>query len=141
MKGFAITRRKGFHMSFENGFTLSVQFGAGNYCENHYSWDYSCDRDWDSKTAEIAIWHEDHDDVHDWIDANYFIPDIGGEGPGGVCGWVTAEQVAEILYKLSTIESWDKFWEDYSKYLDDLYKDERKNEELVDEDGNEKEAY
>ena len=27
---------KGFHMTFENGYTLSVQFGMGNYCMNRY---------------------------------------------------------------------------------------------------------
>lgn len=33
--GFSITGGKGFHVSFENGWTVSVQFGGGNYCE-HY---------------------------------------------------------------------------------------------------------
>jgi hypothetical protein len=27
---------KGFHINFNNGYTLSVQFGYGNYCENRY---------------------------------------------------------------------------------------------------------
>ena len=27
---------KGFHMTFENGYTLSVQFGMGNYCSNRH---------------------------------------------------------------------------------------------------------
>jgi len=33
---FRITEGKGFHMAFENGFTVSVQFGFGNYCENRH---------------------------------------------------------------------------------------------------------
>jgi hypothetical protein len=27
---------KGFHMTFPNGWTVSVQFGEGNYCDNKY---------------------------------------------------------------------------------------------------------
>lgn len=30
-----ITRQRGFHMRFENGFAVSVQFGPGNYCQNY----------------------------------------------------------------------------------------------------------
>ena len=32
---FKITRGKGFHVKFENGYTVSVQFGPCNYCVNH----------------------------------------------------------------------------------------------------------
>ncbi len=32
--GFYITGGKGFHISFPNGYTMSVQFGPGDYCEN-----------------------------------------------------------------------------------------------------------
>ncbi len=51
-----ITEGKGFHMVFESGWTLSVQIGPGNYCENY-------DKDWSqplkpSSTCEIAVWHE-----------------------------------------------------------------------------------
>ena len=28
---------KGFHLTFDNGWTLSVQFGYGNYCENYHN--------------------------------------------------------------------------------------------------------
>jgi len=62
--GFQTSERKGFHVTFENGWTVSVQFGYGNYCSN---------RDWrgndpgdimscfnsaapKSPTAEIAAW-------------------------------------------------------------------------------------
>jgi hypothetical protein len=30
---FKITRGKGFHVTFKNGYTVSVQFGYGNYTE------------------------------------------------------------------------------------------------------------
>lgn len=32
---FKITSKKGFHITFENGWTVSVQFGPGNYCDNY----------------------------------------------------------------------------------------------------------
>ena len=34
-QGFWITGKKGFHIKFENGYTVSVQFGPGNYCDNY----------------------------------------------------------------------------------------------------------
>ena len=71
--GFRITGGKGFHITFENGWTVSVQFGPGNYCDNY-------GEDWDkpekaaakgSSTAEVAAWPPEghlvqlpnHDDV------------------------------------------------------------------------------
>ncbi len=33
---FKITQGKGFHMTFANGWTVSVQWGSGNYCPNHH---------------------------------------------------------------------------------------------------------
>ena len=32
--GFAITQGHGFQITFENGYTVSVQFGELNYCNN-----------------------------------------------------------------------------------------------------------
>jgi len=29
------TENKGFHLTFQNGYTISVQFGRGNYCMNN----------------------------------------------------------------------------------------------------------
>jgi hypothetical protein len=34
-QGFSICDGKGFHIGFENGYTISVQFGPGNYCDNY----------------------------------------------------------------------------------------------------------
>jgi hypothetical protein len=34
-----ITAGKGFQITFANGYTVSVQWGPGNYCDNHsYYW-------------------------------------------------------------------------------------------------------
>jgi hypothetical protein len=59
---FKITEKKGFHITFKNGYTVSVQFGPGNYCDNYDM------RIWDdsekagkqgSTTAECAVWAKD----------------------------------------------------------------------------------
>lgn len=60
---FKITGKKGFHITFENGYTVSVQFGPGNYCDN-YNGDFrekgieECGSR-GSSTAECAVWARD----------------------------------------------------------------------------------
>jgi hypothetical protein len=60
---FKITAGRGFQMTFANGFTMSVQFGPGNYCENYgeYDWTNLAQQERDaglkgSANAEIAAW-------------------------------------------------------------------------------------
>lgn len=60
-EGFYITGGKGFHITFPNGWTISVQFGPGNYCEN-YGGDFdkkSEAAEKGSSTAETAYWGPD----------------------------------------------------------------------------------
>lgn len=33
---FKITQSKGFQITYPNGYTVSVQWGPGNYCDNRY---------------------------------------------------------------------------------------------------------
>ena len=51
---FAVNDGKGFHITFANGLTASVQFGRANYCANY---NY---QDWKEAPpcpdAEIAAW-------------------------------------------------------------------------------------
>tara|TARA_Y100001951_G_C11282919_1_gene266635 strand:+ start:1218 stop:1529 length:312 start_codon:yes stop_codon:yes gene_type:complete len=76
---------KGFHIKFDNGLTLSVQFGRGNYCDNR---DYSrldmpfCDDDYDPcRNAEIAVFDREgdlvpiseRDDVAGYVDINHVL--------------------------------------------------------------------
>jgi len=64
MSGFAITRGKGFHLTFDNGWTASVQFGPYNYCSNYdrpgslaaSAALLEAKADIESETAEIAAW-------------------------------------------------------------------------------------
>lgn len=55
---FTITQGKGFHLTFANGWTVSVQWGAGNYCDNYGSRDYAAPAP-SSRTAEVAAWDAD----------------------------------------------------------------------------------
>ena len=45
---------QGFQMTFENGWTVSVQFGRANYADNRRGTNQS-------KTAEIAAWDQNDD--------------------------------------------------------------------------------
>lgn len=65
----------GFHMTFENGWTVSVQFGPGHYCNNHLKENAPSG----SNNAEIAAWnkeyvwhhfHEENDDVKGFCSPN-----------------------------------------------------------------------
>jgi len=75
---FKITQNKGFTMEFKNGITISVQFGAGNYCgRRNMTAPIQGKMQMDSvesKTAEIAIWDKEgtwfsfgHDTVKGWV--------------------------------------------------------------------------
>lgn len=55
---FKITDRKGFHMTFANGHTVSVQFGYGNYSANRDDCEIHKDVP-PSETAEFAAWDND----------------------------------------------------------------------------------
>ena len=62
--GFKITGGKGFHVTFENGWTVSVQFGGGNYSGNYDEpiGGRLLDPSYElppSGTAEIAAWGPD----------------------------------------------------------------------------------
>lgn len=81
-----ISGNKGFAMTFENGFTISVQFGSSNYCENRSFDDYGKEMEQQHTTcqnAEIAIW----DEVNEWFD-------FGGDQ---VKGWVRPDEISDWI--------------------------------------------
>lgn len=93
MKKFVSTMRKGFHITFENGLAASVQWGAGNYCDNHFpdDMDFSCSKDARSDTAEVAVIREGH-----FLDIDQFLPEECSSD-GTVAGWMTPAQVVDFL--------------------------------------------
>ena len=90
---FVATRNKGFAMTFENGFGISVQWGTENYCEKK---SFNTDIDpvdphrWESLSAEIAIYKD-----------KKFI-DLGDDQ---VIGWLSADEVAKIIEGVASAES------------------------------------
>lgn len=93
-KKFVSTMRKGFHMTFENGLTVSVQWGAGNYCDNHFpkDMDFTFSKDAESDTAEVAV----IDQRDEFIDPQQFFSyEISSDGM--VAGYLDPSQVVELL--------------------------------------------
>ncbi len=45
---------RGFHVTFDNGITVSVQFGGGNYCDNRNLSSFK-DKGGPCKNAEVAL--------------------------------------------------------------------------------------
>jgi hypothetical protein len=85
------TSNKGFHMTFKNGWNISVQFGYGNYCDNGHHPEGLALHDKrivESENAEIAIWDKNN------VDYTF-------EDGYNVKGWLTADQVAEWIDKVS----------------------------------------
>ena len=87
---FKITRGKGFHVKFANGYTVSVQFGPGNYCD-HYNTPIGQEEGErlageGSVTAELAVWGPDGE----FIDGT----------PLGIIGGVTGYSSAKDMLRL-----------------------------------------
>lgn len=89
---FKITGGKGFHMTFPNDVTVSVQFGPCSYCE-HYDddmmkWVLSKGKGTiESKDAEVAIFMKDGT----WLSHEY------DKNSNEVIGYQSIEEVWEIL--------------------------------------------
>lgn len=80
--GFRICDQKGFHVTFENGWTVSVQFGGGNYSQN-YGHPIGRGEVPPSNTAEVAL-----------IAPDGSMPDIGGDT---VRGWQSPAEVLALM--------------------------------------------
>ncbi len=75
-----ITQGKGLNITFENGWTASVQWGTGNYCSNHWK-----SVEGPSSTAEVAAWKDKESHVFaDSLDST-------------VKGYLTADEVVDFL--------------------------------------------
>ena len=90
---FAIVKGKGFHITFENGCTASVQFGEGNYCENRYYEGPTGNRI-SSNNAEIAAWNADGD----WITPEGF--DFNGDS---VIGYAKPAEVLRFINAIAAL--------------------------------------
>ena len=103
---FTASYNKGFSMTFNNGFEISVQWGTMNYCskKGDGEWDESTrDTRWKSSTAEIAIFNTNVTDA-DALSGN----DMIAFANDTVKGWVSTDFVAEIIFKVSTANSFEE---------------------------------
>jgi hypothetical protein len=101
---FSITGARGFHMTFPNDWTVSVQWGPGNYCDNR---DLEIDGprymapvdaamrhgSWDSTTAEVAAWPGRGDDQDKWYS-------FDGDT---VKGYMTASEVLAFMTTIAAL--------------------------------------
>lgn len=87
MKKFNSTSNKGFNMTFANGITASVQWGAGNYCDNYFSKDFSFSKEASSNTAKVAAWNENDE----WV-TNKFCDTCDD-----VAGYLSPDEVLQFL--------------------------------------------
>ena len=94
MSKFCISSPKGFHITFDNGYTLSVQFGPGNYCDNYdrkiMDDDVESGKD-GSTTAETAFWGPDGKMLSESEDGD------------SVQGYQTVEQVIQRLIRVHAL--------------------------------------
>ena len=115
---FSSSYNKGFHFTFSNGWTISVQWGPMNYCdhsnfpesrkgdyfEKFENWLNSPHQqnlqEWSSNTAEVCIWY---DEVETSVNPDTLQPP-DDENYQTVKGWATPEEVAELIYKVSKLQ-------------------------------------
>lgn len=91
-KGFEITNNKGFHITFKNGITVSVQFGRGNYCANRHLSNNPPEVP-KCPTAEIALW----DASGKWITKRASRAIARKTSNDDVIGWLSPEEIAKYI--------------------------------------------
>jgi hypothetical protein len=135
--GFHSCENKGFQITFQNGWTISVQFGVGNYCaRKDYSAPFGAERRErlvHSPNAEIAIWNKDNHWIsfgNDTVLGNVtpdevalWIAEITQWGEGVPKGLTGVDMSVEAIRARS--EAAQKEWNDYqaSIVIEEMEKD------------------
>ena len=100
---FEATTNKGFRMTFDNGFSISVQWGSMNYCERrNYSDDYKGEMKENyikSTDAEIAV-----------FDSERGMLAIGDDD--SVIGWLSPNEVAKVIAIVAAYSNKDNIIEE-----------------------------
>jgi len=89
MSKFVSTQNKGFNMTFENGISISVQWGVGNYCSRKNDGEFGESMKgefWEATSAEIMI----KDTKNNPQNINLGNKDL-------VAGWLSSDQVADCI--------------------------------------------
>jgi len=97
VNNLTITQRRGLHLSFDNGYSLSVQIGAYNYCDNSGKTTPLRERDnLESTTAEMAIIF--NGDLIPW-------PDGSGKSYDTVGGYIPVSDIPKWISYVSSLTS------------------------------------
>jgi len=91
-----LIKNKGFHITFDNNVTVSVQMGGGNYCDN-YDWTiakHTCVIAPPSSCVEIMCWRN-IDNKPDEVFRKQWHNYINNKG--GVIGWANMNKLLETL--------------------------------------------
>jgi len=93
---FKDVQGKGFSLTFQNGLTIYVWFGYGNFCQNnmmHYNRNVNlANYELKSKDAEIAVW----DESERCFKTDTFIDCENNT----VKGYLSADEVADLINKV-----------------------------------------
>jgi hypothetical protein len=96
--------KMGVHVKFENGWTVSIQYGAGTYSSNHDEWRDITNPEFSrpAVTAEVACWFDDptgepHSEMCEWADGEAevacWFDDPTGEPHSEMCEWADGDTV------------------------------------------------
>jgi hypothetical protein len=104
---FRSCENKGFQLNLENGFTVSVQWGTGNYCEvrrDNAIFDAPMKVEgghWESETAEVAAWATGDNECfsRNWVHVDGF-----SDGQD-VVGWLTTDRVVDFIAAVAAMDS------------------------------------
>ena len=100
MSKFVATNNKGFQITFENGFRISVQWGVGNYCQRKEDGEYGESMKtefWESNSAEIAVFGKDGEFINI---SGYELENEDGtvkKVNDVVAGWLSTDKVAKVI--------------------------------------------
>ncbi len=92
-KAFGITMAKGFHLTFPNGYTISTQFGGGNYSDNYNEPIERQNKDMFSNVVEIAIWNGNGK----WVTSKAYKAMTGKDLGDEVAGWTSIAMWKKFL--------------------------------------------
>ena len=101
MSRFSNCEGRGFHLTFDNGWTISVQFTGGHYCDNkNERYDIAktrIERDlpMHSSNAEIAVWSNSGPHNGALVELEHDC----------VRGYTTANEVAKVITIISRAKS------------------------------------
>ena len=101
---FCVNRNKGFSMAV-NGYTISVQWGVGNYVERdvrHSNENPQEFENWGSDTAEVLIWDRDDNVLFQLAWDNDELLEAQGNHNEQVFGHCSSDCVARMIACLSS---------------------------------------